>query len=130
MSAALKNAASPGSGLQLGAPALPGPFSLKSKSEQAAAGGGVGSASNKAKALGSPGSGGVGGKKFKLKKIRMYVIRHGEYVDTVAKGMVGHLNPGLSDNGTQQAYDLAQCLCNEEEIKLVVCSPLRRAALT
>ena len=66
------------------------------------------------------------GPKKQVKKIKMFVIRHGEYEDSLAKGMVGHLNPGLSDNGTQQAYDLAQCLASEGDLKLVVCSPLRR----
>ena len=68
----------------------------------------------------------------KLKKIRVFVVRHGDYVDTLAKGMAGHLNPGLSEAGQQQANDLALALADTEEnpLELVVCSPLRRAALT
>ena len=74
------------------------------------------------------------------KTLNLFLIRHGEYVDTVAKGMVGHLNPALSEAGLQQAADLSVCVSTglgggvsgprSQGVDLVVCSPLRRAALT
>eukprot|EP00392_Amoebophrya_sp_AT5.2_P015097 g15288.t1 len=64
-----------------------------------------------------------------LKKVRLFAVRHGDYEKSVAKSMVGHLNPTLSDAGRDEAAALASWLADQEKFALVICSPLLRAAI-
>eukprot|EP00392_Amoebophrya_sp_AT5.2_P006340 g6352.t1 len=65
-----------------------------------------------------------------LKKVRLFAVRHGDYEKSIAKSMVGHLNPTLSDAGRDEAAALASWLADQEKFALVICSPLLRAAMT
>ncbi|CAD7949859.1 unnamed protein product [Amoebophrya sp. A120] len=64
-----------------------------------------------------------------LKKVRLFAMRHGDYEKSVAKSMVGLMNPTLSAEGMAEATALANCLA-QEQLTLVICSPLLRTAVT
>ncbi len=59
----------------------------------------------------------------------LYIARHGETVENVAKIVQGHLDGALSPNGIRQAQELGLCL-KDEGIEFILCGDLGRQKQT